>query len=114
MSAALRSAVIDIGMSLMLRRAGLAFWGRPNRDVVQVGRCVRAGPGPAAYTGFGVRRQRVCGRASPLPLLRERARLRVRAVSQNLKELSSGAIARRRRASLDAPRLAARSSSRAP
>src|SRR5271154_5450915 len=100
MSAALRSAVIDIGMSLMLRRAGLAFWGRPNRDVVQVGRSVRAGPGPAAYTGFGVRRQRVCGRASPLPLLRERAW--VRSASRNLKGLSSGAIARRRRASLDA------------
>src|ERR1700690_145563 len=103
MSAALRSAVIDIGMSLMLRRAGLAFWGRPNRDVVQVGRCVRAGPGPAAYTGFGVRRQRVCGRASPLPLLRETARVRVRAASPKFERALIPRHCRQRRAaSLDA------------
>jgi len=38
MSAILRSAVIDIGMSLNLGREAARSTRRPNRDVVQVGR----------------------------------------------------------------------------
>jgi hypothetical protein len=61
MSAALRSAVIDIDLSFWLAAAKpVAGLFRPSRDVVQVGRLASAAfaPESAAYTGFLPRRQR--------------------------------------------------------
>src|SRR5271163_3782886 len=71
MSAALRSAVIDIGMSLMLRRARLAFWGgrtgMSSRSVDASGRS----PDRRLIQDL-VSEARDLWRASPLPHLRER------------------------------------------
>src|SRR5271154_3775424 len=83
MSAALRSAVIDIGMSLMLRRARLAFWGgrtgMSSRSVDASGRS----PDRRLIQDL-VSEARDLWRASPLPHLRERAKLRAVEVTTTL------------------------------